>query len=328
MCDMLQLVAERSDDSSERSTDKLKHVGHGSRSTNSHYRHEDDSVADYHYHRRDMGEQPVTKTALHYETHGAGDPVLCLHGLGASLYSWRNLIEPISKTHQLFLVDLKGYGQSPKPRDGRYSVQDQADLIYKLIQEQDLKNLTIIGTSYGGAVSLMVATMLCEHDPNRLSKLILIDSAGYDESLPWHLKLLKTPVVGWLSIHLMPRKSSTRRILRYVYFDRQLITKEQIAAYSQPIKSTGARHALLATCRQAIPENIDELTPKYKDICVPTLILWGKEDKVIPLKIGQMLAEAIPDSKLVVLPEIGHAPHEEAPQKTVPLILEFLQRGS
>jgi pimeloyl-ACP methyl ester carboxylesterase len=268
---------------------------------------------------------PETPPALHYETHGDGPPVVCLHGLGACLYTWRNLIEPLSQNHKLILIDLKGYGASPKPRDGRYSVQDQAELIYQFILDHDLKNLTLMGTSYGGAVCLMVSTMLCELDPKRLSRLILIDSAGYDESLPWHLNLLKTPVVGWLSVHLMPRRASTRRVLRYVYYDRRLITKEQVAAYARPIRSSGARQALLNTARQAVPKNIDELTPKYRDISVPTLIIWGAEDRVIPLKIGKMLEDAIPDARLVVLPGVGHAPHEEAPEKTVPLILEFLE---
>jgi pimeloyl-ACP methyl ester carboxylesterase len=284
-----------------------------------------------------MAEDYTAKTELHYETYGEGDPVLCLHGLAACLYTWRNLIGPLSQDHKLILVDLKGCGGSPKPRDGRYSVQDQAELIYQFIQEHDLKNLTLIGNSYGGAVSLMVATMLCDVDrgrpteeakPARLAKLILIDSAGYDESLPWHLKLLKTPVLGWLSIHVTPGKSSTRRVLRFVYYNPRLITKEQIDAYTKPIRSPGARQALLQTARQAIPKNIHELTPKYKDICVPTLIIWGEEDKVIPLKIGKMLAEAIPNSKLVVLPEVGHAPQEEAPEKTIPLILEFLESST
>ena len=266
----------------------------------------------------------MSKTELHYETYGNGDPVLCVHGLAACLYTWRNLIEPISQKRQLILIDLKGCGQSPKPRDRRYSVQDQADLIYDFIQEHDLKNLTLIGTSYGGAVSLMVTSMLCEKDPGRLAKLVLIDSAGYPESLPWHFNLLKTPVLGWLSIHAMPRKISTRRVLRYVYYDHKLITKDQVTVYSQPIKTPGARQALLQTVRQAIPKNIDELVRKYQDICVPTLIIWGEEDRVIPLKIGKMLHEAIPHAKLIVLPGIGHAPHEEAPEKTIPLILEFL----
>jgi pimeloyl-ACP methyl ester carboxylesterase len=285
----------------------------------------DDVVGKFLLSSRMMAEQRNAKTELHYETYGDGDPVLCLHGLGACLYTWRNLIEPLSQSHRLILVDLKGCGASPKPRDGRYSVQDQAELVYQFIQEHDLRNLTLIGTSYGGAVSLMVATMLCEMDRGRLAKLILIDSAGYDESLPWHLKLLKIPVLGWLSIHITPGKASTRRVLRFVYCNHRLITREQIDAYTKPIRSPGARQALLQTARQAVPKNIDELTPKYKDIFVPTLIVWGEEDKVIPLKIGKMLAEAIPDSKLVVLPEVGHAPHEEAPEKTLPHILEFLR---
>jgi pimeloyl-ACP methyl ester carboxylesterase len=271
-----------------------------------------------------MAQPAITTTELHYEIFGDGDPVLCLHGLGACLYTWRNLIEPLSQNHKLILIDLKGCGASPKPRDGCYSVQDQAKLVYRFIYDHDLKNLTLIGNSYGGAVSLMLATMLCETDRARLSKLILIDSAGYDEALPWHLKLLKTPVLGWLAIHLIPVKGSTRRVLRFVYYNQRLITQEQINAYTKPIRSPGARQALLQTARQAVPKNIDELTPKYKNICVPTLIVWGEEDKVIPLKIGEMLAEAIPDSRLVVLPEVGHAPHEEAPEKTIPVILEFL----
>lgn len=271
-----------------------------------------------------MAEPKTATTELYYETFGEGDPVLCLHGLGACLYTWRNLIGPLSQSHKLILVDLKGCGASPKPRDGRYSVQDQAELIYQFIQDHDLRSLTLIGSSYGGAVALMVTTMLCEKARGRLSKLILLDSAGYNDSLPWHLKLLKTPVLGWLSIHVPLGKASTRRVLRYVYYDHRLITKEQIDAYSKPIRSPGARQALLQTARQAIPKNIDELTPKYKDVCVPTLIIWGEEDKVIPLKIGKMLAAAIPDSRLVILPEVGHAPHEEAPEKTIPLISEFL----
>src|SRR5688500_5260558 len=121
-----------------------------------------------------MAGRSTTKTELHHETYGDGDPVLCLHGLGACLYTWRNLVEPLSQNHKLILVDLKGCGDSPKPRDGRYSVQDQSELIYRFIQHHDLKNLTLIGSSYGGAVALMLATMLCEMDRGRLSKLILI----------------------------------------------------------------------------------------------------------------------------------------------------------
>lgn len=271
-----------------------------------------------------MARQSTSRTELHCETYGSGDPILCLHGLGASSYTWRNFIEPLSKDYKLILIDLKGFGESPKPRDKRYSVYDHADLVYHFILENDLRNLTLMGNSYGGAVSLLLATKLCEEDRNRLSKLILIDSAAYNECLPWHLKFLRTPLLGWLSVHLMPSRLSTRRVLRYVYHQQSLITEEQAAIYAKPIRMRGGRHALLHTARQAIPKDIDELTPKYATICVPTLIVWGEKDRIIPLKIGEMLDAAIPSTTFVVLPGVGHAPQEEAPEKTIPLILEFL----
>jgi pimeloyl-ACP methyl ester carboxylesterase len=267
----------------------------------------------------------TTKTGLYCVTYGSGEPILALHGLGASIYSWRKLVEPLQKDHKLILIDLKGAGKSPKPHDNRYSIQEQADLIFQFIREHDLKNLTLMGNSYGGAVSLLVTLKLNEEKANRLSKLILIDSGGYNESLPWYLKLMRTPILGWLAIHILSAKSSARTVLRYSYYNKSLITKEQIAAYAGPIGSPGGKYALLKTAQQAIPKNIDEITAQYPTITVPTLILWGREDKVIPLKIGRKLNAAIPDSTLLILENAGHVPQEEIPEETIPPILKFLK---
>ena len=266
----------------------------------------------------------TTRTGLYCEIYGKGDPILALHGLGASIYTWRKLVEPLQKDHKLILVDLKGAGKSPKPHDNRYSIQEQADLIFQFIREHDLKNLTLMGNSYGGAVSLLVTLKLNEEKANRLSKLILIDSGGYNESLPWHLKLLRTPILGWLAIHIMPPKCSARTVLRYSYYNKSLITKEQIAAYAEPIASPGGRYALLKTAQQAIPKDIDKLIAQYPNITIPTLILWGREDKVIPLKIGRKLDAAIPDSTLLIIEKTGHVPQEETPEETTRHILRFL----
>jgi pimeloyl-ACP methyl ester carboxylesterase len=271
------------------------------------------------------GSQCRTKTGLYCERYGSGEPILAIHGLGASIYTWRKMVEPLQKDHTLILVDLKGAGKSPKPHDNGYSIQEQAELIFQLIRELDLKNLTLMGNSYGGAVSLLVTLKLKEEKSNRLSKLILIDSGGYNESLPWHLKLMRTPVLGWLAIHILSPKTSARSVLRYSYYNKSLITKEQIAAYAEPIGSPGGRYALLKTAQQAIPKNINELTAQYPNITVPTLILWGREDKVIPLKIGRKLDAAIPDSTLVIIEKVGHVPQEEKPEDTIPLVLKFLK---
>lgn len=267
----------------------------------------------------------ITKTGLHCEVYGSGDPVLCLHGLGASTHSWREFRAPLSKEHKLILIDLKGHGASPKPRDKHYAIQEHADLIYQFIREQDLRNLTLIGNSFGGAVSLLVALRLCEDNSGRLKKLVLIDSAGYNKHLPLHLKLMRTPLVGWLALHLLPPKASALFVLKNSYYDKKKITQDQIEAYARPIGERGGRQALLQTAKQIIPENIDELIAKYPKISVPTLILWGLHDKVIPLVIGKMLDEAIPNTTLLTIDSSAHIPQEETPEAVVPLVLNFLK---
>ena len=270
---------------------------------------------------------PTTATELYYETYGGGEPVVFLHGLGSSIYTWRKLKDPLAAGNKLFLIDLKGFGQSPKPRDNRYSIQDQADLVYELMLKHDLKNLTVVGNSYGGAVSLLLAIRFCAESPNRLAKLILVDSAGYNESIPWFVKLLRTPVLGWLVIHLLPDMRLARTVLTMSYYNDKLITDAQVAAYAEPLGMKNGKYALLKAAKQAIPKDIDKFIARYPTISVPTLIIWGDEDKVIPLKIGQKLDAAIPCSKLTTLVNTGHIPQEETPIPTVELIKDFLKNS-
>jgi pimeloyl-ACP methyl ester carboxylesterase len=269
-----------------------------------------------------------TKTGLHCEVYGHGDPVLCLHGLGASTHSFREFREPLSQQHKLILIDLKGFGASPKPKDKHYAIEEHADLILQFIAEHDLRNLTLIGNSFGGAVSLLVSLRLCEARTERLKRLILIDSGGYNLHLPTHLKMLRTPILGSLVLHLLPPKLSALTVLKDSYYDDKKITREQIDAYARPIAATGGRHALLETAKQIIPKDYEELIKKYPQITVPTLIIWGRQDKVIPLLIGEMLDEALPDSKLVVIDETAHIPQEETPGAVIPLVLKFLEEHS
>ena len=261
---------------------------------------------------------------LYYETYGSGDPMVFLHGLGASIYTWRKVKEPLAESNKLFLIDLKGFGQSPKPRDDRYSITEQADLVYQIILEQDLRNLTVVGNSYGGAVSLLLAIRLCAENPNRLSKLILIDSAGYNKSIPWYVTLLRTPIIGWLLVHLASNKTLAKTVLNESYYNDALITSAEIDAYASPLGMKNGKYALLKAAKQAIPEGFEGWIAKYPTISVPTLILWGEFDTVIPLEIGEMLDAAIPCSQLTTIPNTGHVPQEETPIPTIELIKDFL----
>src|ERR1700704_481750 len=133
---------------------------------------------------------PAAPLDLHYKIYGAGDPVLCIHGFGASLFSWRNFVDPLSQDYQLILIDLKGSGDSPKPPGSGYSTQDHADLIYKFILDRDLKNLTLVGNSFGGALALLLSVRLIENEPGRLRSLVLIDAGAYKKYIPFYLKLI------------------------------------------------------------------------------------------------------------------------------------------
>lgn len=260
---------------------------------------------------------------LYKEVYGSGDPILCLHGLGASLFTWRHFIAPFSQNNKLITVDFRGCGKSPKPNDTHYAIEDHASDIYNLILAENLTKLTLVGNSFGGAVALLLAIRLSEQDPARLSKLILIDSGGDKQNLPVHLKLLRS-ILGEPIVYLSPCKLAARMVLRVCYCDKKKTTKEQVEAYATPIASPGGRHALLQTAKQCIPENFEEVLVKLRTIAVPTFILWGREDTVIPLSVGEQLHQVIPNSTLDIIEQCGHVPQEERPDETIARVSRFL----
>ncbi len=198
-------------------------------------------------------------------------------------------------------------------------------MLYQFILEHDLRKLTLIGNSFGGALSLLLSLMLADAGESaRLKSLVLIDAGAYKEYVPAYLKLLSVPLLN-LGVYLIPSRAAVRAILRKAYYDPSKITDEQIAAYAGPIAAPGGKHALIETGRQLVPANFDKLVKRYKNITVPTLIIWGREDRIIPLKVGELLDRKIANSTLKIIEDCGHAPQEEKPEETVPLVLEFLK---
>jgi len=263
---------------------------------------------------------------LYKEVYGTGDPILCLHGLGANLYSWRNFIKPFSQSHQLILVDLKGFGKSPKPASASYSIDEKADEIYQFIIKENLTRLTLIGNSLGGGVALMAAIRLSENDPDRLSRLVLIDSAGDKTAIPTYIKLMQSFLGGPL-VYLTPSSIAARMTLRVCYHDHSKFTRKDVIAYASPFADKNGKYALLQTSRNCIPANFDEVLARVKNIRVPTLIIWGRQDAVIPLRVGESLHRLIPQSALEIIEDCGHVPQEEKPAETIALIQKFLDEN-
>lgn len=261
--------------------------------------------------------------SLKYTDEGAGRPMIFLHGFGASSYSWRYLAKPFSKDYRVIAIDLKGFGLSDKPSDNRYSAREQAQIIKSFIEKNELHDVILAGNSFGGAVSILTCLEFTGPQ-NPIGKMILIDSAGGRQHMPDFIAALRLPLLDWFFSHIVPPRVASRAILDEAFFDRSKIPEEAVQVYASYIELPGARYALVRTAEQIVPPDLDALIERYGEISIPVLILWGKEDSIIPLSVGRMLASKMKNSKLVVLPNCGHIPQEECPEETIRAISGFL----
>jgi pimeloyl-ACP methyl ester carboxylesterase len=265
---------------------------------------------------------------LYYQSYGAGDPVVALHGLGATMYSWRYLVEPLSKSHLLYLLDLKGHGKSEKPEDGKYSLHDQADLVVEFIKRLDLRTLTIIGHSMGGAVGLLSAIKLIEQMPNRLASLVLLDPVALPQKLPVLFKALRLPVLPEVALRSLPPRLWARIVLKLAYYDDSKITQDAVTEYAKNLETSCGRNALISAARQMVPEDIDVVIEKYHKIKVPTQIVWGRQDKIMSPASAILLNTQLENSVLMMVDRCGHIPHEEQASIVVPTLAEFVDKKS
>jgi len=261
---------------------------------------------------------------LYYEDTGNGSPLLLIHGFGASTYTWRHIAPELAQTHRVIAVDLKGFGQSDKPFDSRYSVFDQAELLAELIEAKDLRNLTLVGHSFGGGIALMLALQADERLHGRIKKLVLLDSIAYPQQIPVFFRLLDVPLVSQLGVRMVPPSVQTRVALRIAYFDDSKIDPEEVETYAAPLKTAAGKHAIIHSARQIVPDGIEALSARYKTIALPTLIVWCDHDRIVPLEVGLKLRRTLPNSTLKLVEGCGHMPQEEQPAATLGLIKDFI----
>jgi pimeloyl-ACP methyl ester carboxylesterase len=267
---------------------------------------------------------PDAPVKLYYSEQGKGPPVLLIHGFGASTFTWRHIAPELAKTHRVIAVDLKGFGQSDKPFDGRYSVYDQAELLAQLIEDKDLRNLTLVGHSFGGGVALLLALEANQRLDGRITRLVLLDSIAYPQNIPVFFRLLDVPLVSQIGVRMVPPSVQTRLALQIAYFDDSKIDPEEVELYAAPLKTAAGKHAIIYSARQIVPEDIAELSERYKTMELPTLILWCDHDRIVPLEVGIKLRRTLPNSTLRLVEDCGHMPQEEQPASTLSLILGFI----
>ncbi len=272
--------------------------------------------------------QKSKKVDLVYTEYGNSNnkTLLFLHGFGESKETWRFLVPKLSQQYHLLLLDLKGFGESPKVEDHAYSVYDHAKIVANFIEEKKLKDVTVVGRSFGGGVALVLALM--QHDKlmkKNISRMVLINSMSYKQNLPSMLETLNQPIVGYLGIHLISNDWMAEEAYRFAFYNNNLIPKASTAYASSVLSMPLSKYVYLETVDQLIPNDIDKIQQRYREIEIPTLILWGREDVSIGVHNAYKLHRDLKNSRLRILSKVGHMPNEEAPQKVVFEIVKFME---
>jgi len=251
--------------------------------------------------------------------------VVFLHGFGTASETWDDIRPLISQHGSLYLVDLKGFGLSSKPKDGDYTPDEQANIVAALIRHHNLRDCVLVGHSYGGRVALLAYRKLQAQRGPMPKGLVLIDPAVYPQKLPSYIAMLRRPVINRLLFLLTSSSFRARYTLNRVFYNKGAITPQRVARYTRFLDVPGARHSFVAAARQIDKGDPAEASAHLAEVVGRTLVIWGAHDPVIAVSQGHQLRDELPHASLVVAPGSGHVPHEEEPAPVAAAILEFLR---
>jgi pimeloyl-ACP methyl ester carboxylesterase len=261
----------------------------------------------------------VDSSRLRLIDSGTGTPVVFIHGLGASMYSWRHTLPPVvAAGYRVVAFDNRGFGFSDRPAHG-YDNAAYTRLVIALLDSLGITGAVLVGHSMGAAVAADVALAY----PERVRGLVLIDAAGYGMRWPGVLKVARWPFVGAVATTFRGRWF-TERILRSTYADPRKVTEADVDQYYAPVPERGYGRALRGVLREF---RFDTLVGRLGGLQTPTLVLWGDADLWTPLRDGSRLASELPRGAFVVLRRTGHSAVEESPDEVNRLLIDFLKVG-
>lgn len=249
------------------------------------------------------------------------EPVILLHGTSASLHTWAGWAEALAPTQRTISVDLPGFGLTGPSPSGDYSAAAYTRFVLDLMDVLGIKRAVVAGNSLGGNIAWTLALAA----PERVSKLVLVDAAGYPRERsgePIGFRIARTPGLRRVAAWLLPR-SVVESSVRSVYGDPGRVRPELVDRYYELTLRSGNRRALAARLAQW-PSG--EGSERIVEIRQPTLILWGEKDKLIPPEHGDRFHRDIAGSALVSFPALGHVPQEEDPAASLAPVLRFLAR--
>ena len=270
----------------------------------------------------DVKGQPV-----HVRDEGPRDdatPLVLLHGTSSSLHTWEGWVKNLRGQRRVITLDMPGFGLTG-PFTGRYSADDYsgdayARFVLDVMDVLKVQRVAIGGNSFGGEVAWRLATLA----PTRVERLVLVDASGLafePESIPLGFLMARVPLLNRLGEHLLPRALVAQGVVS-VYGHPERVSAELIDRYYELALREGNRRALGQRIAQF---DRDGDHARVATLKVPTLILWGGQDRLIPPKVARDFQATISGSTLVTFDDLGHVPHEEDPARTVQPVRAFLE---
>ncbi len=260
-----------------------------------------------------------------YRQAGSGPVLVLLHGIAGSSDTWLPAMRLLAERFTVVAPDFLGHGASDRP-SGDYSLGGHASTVRDLLHIIGVERATIVGQSFGGGVALQFAYQY----PELCERLVLVDAGGLGREVSWMLRLLSLPGVDFLMPVLFPPLAGEwgDSVLRFLgsHGFRQPRVSEMWRSY-RSLTESDHRQAFLRTMRSVIDvggQSVSALGRLYLAGGLPTLIVWGADDRIIPVSHAFQAQAAMPHSRLVVFEGVGHFPHAEVPDRFVEVLVDFV----
>lgn len=266
----------------------------------------------------------VMDMPVHYRDEGDSSdtiPLVLLHGTSSSLLTWDSCASAWITGHRVVRMDLPGFGLTGPNLTEDYSIEMYVKFLDNFLQQQNIRQCYLAGNSLGGLIAVYYAAAY----PGKVKKLILLDPAGYPvENAKGSLgfTLAKIPVVNKILTIATPI-SIVRKSLEDVYGNKALVTDALVEQYHDMTCRAGNRQALLVRLNRDQQGD----TTVVSKVPMPTLIIWGAEDQLIPVTNAFKFQRDLPMDTLVVFPGVGHVPMEESPELVIPLVSKFIHKN-
>jgi 4,5:9,10-diseco-3-hydroxy-5,9,17-trioxoandrosta-1(10),2-diene-4-oate hydrolase len=257
---------------------------------------------------------------VRYFKMGTGPPLILVHGLGSASVNWYKNIDGLSKSNSVYAVDLPGHGKTYKSIS-KNPLDQAVTFMIEFMDVMNINKASMVGNSMGGLLAL---ALTLKH-PDRVSKLVLEGSAGLRKDIAWFLRFMTLPGIG--EIITTPTRKTTKSLLKQILYDTSLIKPNLIEMIYQFRKEPGNRAAMLAIIRTGVSlKGLDTeliFIDRLAEIKVPILLLWGRNDKIVPVHHAEYAANYAANIQLHIFERCGHWPHMEFHEEFNDLVVDF-----